>query len=288
MNTSTTSDETVPLPPATSGMAQDPPRSRCIKAAFRIIALLKFWREAFGTGLRTAGNGPAHILMSAATVFLNEMSCGIEGRQEQVSSGDIAMSSSETAFPPEFDIQQRMQFGRDRLNEDIIPLLAEMAQYRPSPGLQLKRLARAMTERDRLMTEQEQNRTSTQNPSSVGFPGGGAPEQLGQSNSQAEAASAHPQEMQSTTVSQQFNVEFDLPPPLSFDDHQNSMYSGPMSSLAFTGYASAWAPNADYTSYYPLSQMAATPSPTYEHGQPTPTEYTSRDLFADFADPDRR
>lgn len=144
---------------ATAG-AQDSPRIRCIKSALSIIGLLYRWRSTFASDLRTAPIVTAHILMSAATVFLNELSSILVAKTHRSArASPVASANAETTqdevYPQEADYRARQHFGRRHLFIDVYPLLQEMAVYRPGPGQVLQRLKEAVNEREALLRSHE-------------------------------------------------------------------------------------------------------------------------------------
>lgn len=147
---------------------QHSPRERCLQSALTIIRIVRAWSNIFGAGLRTANFASAHILMSAATVYLNEMTSVLQSSTTDNSeiSNEAKDSKARQAgpFPPLDDFEAREKYGRDRINDDILPLLQEMSEYRPSPQQLKERLLKAMAEREDLLREHKRGGQKPSNP----------------------------------------------------------------------------------------------------------------------------
>lgn len=156
-----TTNNKLALVSSSSGAAEDSPRSRCLKSAQSIVDLLQKWRSVMDDDLRTMCIAAAHILMSAGTIYLNEissiMSTKATNHDDSSQSPKVGNSESQRekqhvdSYPPENDFQARRQYGKKQLREGIYPLLEAMGKYRPAPGQLLGRLKAAERERDNLV-----------------------------------------------------------------------------------------------------------------------------------------
>lgn len=115
----------------------------------------------FNDGLRTAGIAIAHILMSAATVYLNEIVSGLSSKAAppaktpQASTGASTASLYADICPPEDDHQGRREFGLRQLREGIYPLLQAMGRYRAAPQQLVERLTQAEQRRISMVQRRE-------------------------------------------------------------------------------------------------------------------------------------
>lgn len=146
--------------PGEVAAARDSPRARCLRSAVEIVALLDVWRKAFPGGLRTANIATAHILMSAATIFLNEMTSALtSSTYDAISSPEPEQGSpgpdSIAQFRTIGDHARRQDYGRERLRHGVLPILRDMAQYRPATHQLAGRLEQAMREREDLIRAHE-------------------------------------------------------------------------------------------------------------------------------------
>lgn len=152
--------------------AGNSPRARGIKSAKSTIGLLEKWRSMFRDDLRTVPVCSAHILMSAATVFLGEISSVLSQKPT-----DNADESQETAkdkmeaergsgmYPAEGDFEGRQSFGQRELREGVYPLLRAMGNCRSASQLLLKRLERAERERFNLVKQYLNGQSVQEEPS---------------------------------------------------------------------------------------------------------------------------
>lgn len=96
--------------------------------------------------------------MSAGTVFLNEMSSILNRRnlrQASISQSDRHDVHTQDAglYPPAHDHHARREFGLKQLQENVYPFLEAMGRNRPGPGQLLRRLKKAVIEREVMIQE---------------------------------------------------------------------------------------------------------------------------------------
>lgn len=149
--------------------ASDTPRGRCLHSAQAIVRLNQAWSRLFEGGLRSANFATAHILMSAATVYLNEMTSALHSStSDDAERSEKARHLNEdqaSPFPLADDYGSREEYGRNRIHEDILPLLQDMGQYRPAPKQLEERLLKAMGEREDLIREHKRRQQGFSIPS---------------------------------------------------------------------------------------------------------------------------
>lgn len=128
-------------------LLEDSPLHRCIGSALGILALAQRWKASWDGGLRTAGNGPVHMLLTAATIFLREMTCGVSVPGER-STEDALRNNT-----PEQVVHQahRRQLAREKLVTELLPLLQEIGLYRKGSQQTYELLKTALEQRDVLV-----------------------------------------------------------------------------------------------------------------------------------------
>lgn len=141
------------------GAAGDSPRVRCLTSAEEIVAITSEWRAISPGGLRTINITTAYILMSAGSVYLNELTSVLDTSTSNARSEDSrktkSVRSNTTQFPAVDDRRARRDYGKERLMQGILPLLQDMAQYRPAAQHLTDRLENALRDREELVRQHE-------------------------------------------------------------------------------------------------------------------------------------
>lgn len=156
--------QTLPATASSSTLEGDSPRTRCLKSAARIVELLNLWQRAWTEDLVTAGNGPAHILLASATVYLHELASNSkslrrrsstkeqsnipDSAREKCGSASLPFPNPLSLYPEASQTNERRAYGRSALEQYVLPLLERMSHNQSAPQRQLRQLRSAMKEFD--------------------------------------------------------------------------------------------------------------------------------------------